>query len=97
MPLPLRPAPGGVPAPGDRGRDPARRGRTGPARVGVAPAAPGVSLGREAPSGPRETMGYAIAAYAIVLGTLVAYGWRLRVQRRALTRLLEDAPADPEW
>ena len=31
-------------------------------------------------------MGYAIAAYAIVIGTLVVYGWRLHAQRRGLLR-----------
>ena len=31
-------------------------------------------------------MGYVIAAYAVVLGSLLAYGLRLRAQRRALMR-----------
>jgi len=29
---------------------------------------------------------YLIAAYAIVIGTLVSYGWRVRGQRRQLMR-----------
>ena len=43
-------------------------------------------------------MGYAIAAYAIVLGTLVVYGWRLHAQRRALLRRgpLEGVRGDRE-
>lgn len=31
-------------------------------------------------------MGYAIAAYVVVLGTLLAYGLRLQARRRALAR-----------
>ena len=31
-------------------------------------------------------MGYVIAAYAVVLGTLVVYGVRLHLRRRALVR-----------
>ena len=31
-------------------------------------------------------MGYVIAAYAIVLGSLVVYGLRVQAQRRALAR-----------
>lgn len=31
-------------------------------------------------------MGYAIAAYAVVLGALILYGLRVQVQRRALLR-----------
>ena len=31
-------------------------------------------------------MGYVIAAYVVVLGTLIAYGARLHVRRRALQR-----------
>jgi hypothetical protein len=31
-------------------------------------------------------MGYAIAAYVVVLGALLAYGLRLQVLRRALAR-----------
>jgi hypothetical protein len=36
---------------------------------------------------------YLIAAYAVVLGTLVVYGLRLQTQRRALLR---RAPPPPE-
>ena len=35
-------------------------------------------------------MGYVIAAYAVVLGSLVAYGLRVEVQRRALIRREEE-------
>lgn len=31
-------------------------------------------------------MGYMIAAYVVVLGSLLLYGLRLQVQRRALSR-----------
>jgi len=31
-------------------------------------------------------MGYAIAAYAVVLGALILYGLRVQAQRRALLR-----------
>ena len=34
-------------------------------------------------------MGYVIAAYAVVLGTLVIYGTRLHLRRRALRREAE--------
>lgn len=34
-------------------------------------------------------MGYVIAAYAVVLGSLVAYGLRVEVERRALIRCEE--------
>jgi hypothetical protein len=39
-------------------------------------------------------VGYVIAAYALVLGTLVIYGWRLQAQRQALGRrdALEEDP-----
>ncbi len=36
-------------------------------------------------------MGYLIAAYAIVLGSLLGYGLRLQAQRRALVRRSGDA------
>ena len=44
-------------------------------------------------------MGYVIAAYAVVLGGLLAYGLRLQLQRSALMRRERaergDAPGDP--
>jgi hypothetical protein len=39
----------------------------------------------------RESVSYLIAAYAIVIGTLVSYGWWVRGQRRQLMR---QAPPD---
>ena len=40
-------------------------------------------------------MSYVIAAYVVVLGTLVAYGARLHLRRRALRRAAAlDAPAE---
>jgi heme exporter protein D len=35
-------------------------------------------------------MGYVIAAYAVVLGSLLAYGFRVQAQRRALLRRERD-------
>ena len=35
-------------------------------------------------------MGYVIAAYAVVLGSLLLYGLRLQAQRRALSRHERD-------
>ena len=37
-------------------------------------------------------MGYVIAAYAIVLGSLLLYGVRVQAQRRALSRRSGDGP-----
>jgi hypothetical protein len=41
-------------------------------------------------------MSYVIAAYAIVLGTLLVYGGRLHAQRRALEQreALEEVPVE---
>lgn len=38
-------------------------------------------------------MSYVIAAYVVVLGTLVAYGVRLHLRRRALRRAEREASA----
>ncbi len=40
-------------------------------------------------------MGYAIAAYVVVVGTLLVYGLRVHQQRRALIRRAEAAAAVP--
>jgi hypothetical protein len=40
-------------------------------------------------------VGYAIAAYALVLGTLAAYGLWIHAQRRALRRREELARSRP--
>jgi hypothetical protein len=38
---------------------------------------------------------YLIAAYALVIGTLAAYGWRVQSQRRQLMRQTgSDEPGD---
>ncbi len=39
-------------------------------------------------------MGYLIAAYVVVLGSLIAYGVWIQVQRRSLRRRGEDPRAD---
>lgn len=40
-------------------------------------------------------MGYVIAAYTVVIGTLVVYGIWIHVERRSLTRQ-SDADRDPD-
>lgn len=35
-------------------------------------------------------MGYVIAAYVVVLGSLLVYGLRVQAQRRALSRSSDD-------
>jgi hypothetical protein len=35
-------------------------------------------------------MAYVIAAYGLVIGTLVIYGWRVQQQRRQLERAARD-------
>jgi hypothetical protein len=37
-------------------------------------------------------MGYAVAAYVLVLGTLAVYGLRLQRERRALARREQEPP-----
>ena len=48
------------------------------------------------PAGPapasRCPLGYAIAAYVVVLGALIAYGARVHLRRRALRARRVDAP-----
>jgi hypothetical protein len=42
-------------------------------------------------------MGYLIAAYAVVIGSLVAYGLWIQAQRRALRRRAQELPGgEPE-
>jgi len=41
-------------------------------------------------------MGYVIAAYVVVLGSLVAYGVRVQLQRRALMRRRSGRGASPQ-
>jgi len=40
-------------------------------------------------------MGYVIAAYAVVLGSLIAYGVHVQLQRRALIRRQGDGGSVP--
>src|SRR5262249_19725981 len=57
-------------------------GRTAPRDVRV-----GAARGREGLGHRRGgVLGYALAAYAVVLGSLVAYGLWIQAQRRALRR-----------
>ena len=44
---------------------------------------------------PGRPVSYLIAAYALVVGTLVAYGWRVQSQRRSASRAA-DREGRPE-